>query len=115
KTFEDRVKERRENQEKDLRRLGHLIEDARAYGKRLELAGQGQRPRPDVDLAEEALAAVARGAMPVVMRADAEEDIRGAVRFAGEHGLTLVISGGLEAWRCADLLRDKGIAVLVNV
>jgi imidazolonepropionase-like amidohydrolase len=53
--------------------------------------------------------------VPVVMRADAEDDIRGAVRFAEEHGLRLVIAGGLEAWRVADLLKQKDVAVLVNV
>jgi imidazolonepropionase-like amidohydrolase len=115
KTFEERSKERRQNQEKELRRLGHLLEGARAFGERLTLAGRGERPRPDVDLAEEALVPVARGELPVVMRADAEDDIRGAVRFAGEHGLKLIVAGGLEAWRCADLLRDKGVPVLLNV
>ena len=69
----------------------------------------------DVDLPEEALGAVARGELPVVMRADAEDDIRGAVRFAGEHGLKLIIAGGLEAWRCADLLKEKGVPVLLQV
>jgi imidazolonepropionase-like amidohydrolase len=69
----------------------------------------------DVDLAEEALGAVARGELPVVMRADAEDDIRGAVRFAGEHGLKLIIAGGLEAWRCADLLKEKDVPVLLQV
>jgi imidazolonepropionase-like amidohydrolase len=68
-----------------------------------------------VDLPEEALGAVARGELPVVMRADAEDDIRGAVRFAGEHGLKLILAGGLEAWRCADLLKEKGVPVLLQV
>lgn len=116
KTFEERVKERRQNQEKELHRLGNLIEDARAFGQRAAAAtGDRDRPRPDVDLPEEALAPVARGELPVVMRADAEDDIRAAVRFAGEHGLKLIIAGGLEAWRCSDLLRDKGVPVLLNV
>jgi imidazolonepropionase-like amidohydrolase len=106
KTFEDRVKERRQNQEKELRRLGNLLEDARAFAR---------RTGADVDLAQEALAPVARGEMPMVMRADAEEDIRGAVRFAGEHGLKLIVAGGLEAWRCADLLKEKDVPVLLNV
>ena len=110
KTFEDRVKDRRQNQEKELRRLGNLIEDARALGQR-----RGANLPSDVDLAEEALGAVARGELPVVMRADAEDDIRGAVRFAGEHGLKLIIAGGLEAWRCADLLKEKGVPVLLQV
>lgn len=110
KTFEERVKDRRQNQEKELRRLGHLIEDARALGQRRR-AGLSA----DVDLSEEALGAVARGELPVVMRADAEDHIRGAVRFAGEHGLKLIIAGGLEAWRCADLLKEKDVPVLLAV
>ena len=110
KTFEDRVKDRRQNQEKELRRLGNLIEDARALGQR-----RGANVPSDVDLAEEALGAVARGELPVVMRADAEDDIRGAVRFAGEHGLKLIIAGGIEAWRCADLLKEKDVPVLLQV
>ncbi|HET6898191.1 MAG TPA: amidohydrolase family protein [Vicinamibacteria bacterium] len=110
KTFEERVKDRRQNQEKELRRLGNLIEDARALGQR-----RGANVPSDVDLAEEALGAVARGELPVVMRADAEDDIRGAVRFAGEHGLKLIIAGGLEAWRCADLLKEKDVPVLLQV
>jgi imidazolonepropionase-like amidohydrolase len=110
KTFEERLKDRRQNQEKDLRRLGNLIEDARALGQR-----RGANVPSDVDLAEEALGAVARGELPVVMRADAEDEIRGAVRFAGEHGLKLIIAGGLEAWRCADLLKEKDVPVLLSV
>ena len=110
KTFEERLKDRRQNQEKDLRRLGNLIEDARALGQR-----RGANVPSDVDLAEEALGAVARGELPVVMRADAEDEIRGAVRFAGEHRLNLIIAGGLEAWRCADLLKDKDVPVLLSV
>jgi len=110
KTFEERVKDRRLSQEKELRRLGNLIEDARALGQR-----RAANVPSDVDLPEEALGAVARGELPVVMRADAEEDIRGAVRFAGEHGLKLIIAGGLEAWRCADLLAAKGVPVLLQV
>jgi imidazolonepropionase-like amidohydrolase len=110
KTFEERVKDRRQNQEKELRRLGHLIENARALGQR-----RGAGLPADVDLSEEALGAVARGELPVVMRADAEDHIRGAVRFAGEHGLKLIIAGGLEAWRCADLLKEKDVPVLLAV
>ena len=110
KTFEERLKDRRQNQDKELRRLGNLIEDARALGQR-----RGANVPSDVDLAEEALGAVARGELPVVMRADGEDEIRGAVRFAGEHRLELIIAGGLEAWRCADLLKEKDVPVLLSV
>jgi imidazolonepropionase-like amidohydrolase len=63
----------------------------------------------------EALAPFASGTAPVVVRADAEEDIRAAVAFAAERGLKLIVAGGLEAWRVADLLKEKDVPVLVNV
>jgi imidazolonepropionase-like amidohydrolase len=115
KTFEERQTDRKRNQEKALKRLGNLLEEAKAYGAALAAARAGTIAPPRVDLPLEAMAPVARGELPVVMRADAEDDIRGAVAFAEEHGLRLVIAGGLEAWRVADLLAPKGVAVLVNV
>lgn len=115
KTFEERQRERKRNQEKELGRLKSLLEEARAYGAALEAAAAGKGPQPKPDLPMEALAPVARGELPVVLRADAEDDIRAAVQFAADRGLKLIVAGGLEAWRCADLLKQKDVAVLVNV
>lgn len=115
KTFEERQKDKKRNQEKDLKRLANLLEEAKAYGAARAAAKAGRIPPPKPDLPLEALAPVARGEVPVVMRVDAEEDIRGAVEFAEEHGLKLIVAGGLEAWRVADLLKSKDVAVLVNV
>ena len=112
KTLDERLKEKKKNQEKELQRLGNLLAEAKAYGAGA-LAAQGTPVTPDLPM--QALAPVARGELPLVMRADAEEDIRGAVAFASAHGLKLVIAGGLEAWRCADLLKQKDVAVLVGV
>jgi hypothetical protein len=105
KTFADRQDEKRKGQERDLNKLRNLLEEAKAY---VPSAG-----RPDLSM--EALAPAARGELPVVMRADDESDIRGAVAFAEERGLKLIVAGGLEAWRCADLLKQKDVAVLLNV
>jgi imidazolonepropionase-like amidohydrolase len=110
-TFEERQRERRRNQEKDLARLKNLLEEAKAYGAALGSTNAAAKP----DLPMEALAPVARGELPVIMRADAEADIRAAVKFADERGLKLIVAGGLEAWRCADLLKQKNVAVLTNV
>ena len=112
KTFEERQKEKRKNQDKELARLADLLEEAKAYAAGAS-GSSGAAVAPDLPL--QALAPVARGELPIIFRADGEDDIRGAVKFAGEHKLKLVIAGGLEAWRCADLLKDKGVSVLVNV
>ena len=111
KTFEERQKEKKKNQEKDLRRLGYLLDDAKAHRAALENPARA----PKVDLALEALAPVARGEVPMVIRADAEDDIRGALAFAGGRGLKLIVAGGLDAWRCADALKAADAAVLVEV
>jgi imidazolonepropionase-like amidohydrolase len=103
KTFEERVKERRRTQEKELRRLGTLLAEAKPAGG------------DETDLKMEALAAVARGELPLVMRADEAEDIRAAVKFAGERGVKLILAGGLEAWRVADVLKKADVPVLVEV
>jgi imidazolonepropionase-like amidohydrolase len=83
KTLDERLKEKRKNQEKELRRLGDLLEEAKAYGAGV-LAAKGAPVVPDLPM--QALAPVARGELPLVMRADDEEDIRGSVAFASGHG-----------------------------
>jgi imidazolonepropionase-like amidohydrolase len=115
KTFDERQKEKKKNQERDLQKLRNLLEDAKAQGAATLAARSGAAAAPRPDLPLEALAPFARGDAPVVVRADDEDDIRGAVAFAKERGLTLVIAGGLEAWRCADVLKAADVPVLLNV
>ena len=105
KTFAERQEDKKKGQERDLNRLRNLLENAKVYGK-----GTG---KPDMTM--EALAPAAQGTLPVVVRADDEDDIRGAVAFAEERGLKLILAGALEAWRCADLLKQKNVPVLLNV
>lgn len=112
KTLSERLKERQQNQKKALDRLGNLLSEARAHAA---ARADSTRPAPETRLVLDALARFARGELPVVMRADDEEDIRAAVAFAAENGLKLVIAGGLEAWRCAELLAQKDVAVLLKV
>jgi imidazolonepropionase-like amidohydrolase len=115
KTFEERQRDKKKNQERALLRLRNLLEEAKAYGGALEAARAGRLSAPKPDLVLEAMGPAARGEMPVIVRADAEDDIRGALKFAEERGLELILAGGLEAWRCADLLRDKKVPVLLKV
>ena len=115
KTFDERQEDRKKNQQKDLNRLKNLLEEAKAYGAALQAARDGRIPAPKPDLPMAALATVARGELPVIMDADREDDIRGAVQFAAQRGLRLIISSGLEAWRCAELLKQKGVPVLLKV
>lgn len=110
KTFEQRVQDRKKNQEKELRRLKSLLEEARAYGE-----GLASGASLKVDLPMEALALAASGKIPVVMRANAENDIKGAIKFANENKLKLIIAGGAEAWRCTEDLKKNDVPVLIGV
>ncbi len=114
KTLEERLRERKKNQEKDLQRLAQLLEEAKADAAAREAAAKGLAAPPHSDLPEEALAPAAKGELPVVIRADAEDEIRGAVEFARAHGLKLIVAGGLEAWRCTDVLKDVPVLLKVD-
>jgi imidazolonepropionase-like amidohydrolase len=113
--YAERQKRRTEKQKKALDQLSGRLEDAKAYAAAVEASAAGKAARPKPDAVLEALAPAARGTQPFVMRADKEDDIRGAVAFATARGLKLVLSGGLEAWRAADVLKEKNVPVLIKV
>jgi len=52
--------------------------------------------------------------MLLAMQVSRESDIRQAVRLADDYHLPLVIIGGAEAWRCADLLAKHNTAVVID-
>lgn len=58
-------------------------------------------------------AAVAKN-IPIVVAVDREADIRLLISFAREHGWNLIILGGGEAWRAADLLAQAKVPVIVR-
>src|SRR5215813_739790 len=105
----------RREQDKKVDDLKKILQDAKAYADAKENAGKDSTvPRPDIDLRLEALGPVVRGLMPVVIQAGSERDIKRAVEFAGEMKLKMILSGGTEAYKVADLLKSKGIPVLVG-
>jgi hypothetical protein len=65
---------------------------------------RGNTPKAAIDNSLEAMIPVLRGERPVIIPADAYREIRSAVDFANEFGLKLVIAGGMDAWKLADLL-----------
>ncbi|MEO7052821.1 MAG: amidohydrolase family protein [Rhodanobacter sp.] len=52
--------------------------------------------------------------MPLVMQVSRESDIRQAVSLAEDYHLRLIILGGAEAWRCADLLAAHHVSVVID-
>ena len=96
--------------------LRKMLRDAEAYGRAHDAHARDPRsvPRPDIDLRLAALVPYVRGERPVMLRADRERDIRAAVRFADEMKLKAVIVGGSDAWKAAQLLKEKNVPVVFD-
>lgn len=87
-----------------------LMEANRVY----ERSPRGLR-RPEQDKSLVALFPALNRQMPVIMYADREREIRRALDLAQEFNLRVIISGGLESWKVADLLRERDVPVLLSL
>jgi imidazolonepropionase-like amidohydrolase len=103
----------RDRRVEELRRL---LRDSEAYGRAQDAYAKDPKsvPRPPTDLRLAALVPYVRGERPVIFRAERERDIRAAVRFADEMKLKPIIIGGSEAWKTAQLLKDKNVPVILD-
>ena len=97
--------------EKQVTELTEWLERARHYAQALGHGGPGDFQR-DVKL--DALVPVTRGELPVLVFAEKARDIRGAVEFCEKQKLKLILAGGAEAYKVKDLLRSKGIPVILG-
>jgi len=98
-----------ERRDEQLELLRTSLEEAQAY-RQAKLAGAID----DIDRRWEALLPVFDGTLPVFVHADELTQIRLALSLAGEFGFRLVIVGGADAWRVADLLAEREIPVIVG-
>lgn len=96
--------------------LRQMLRDAEAYGRAQDAYTKDPKnvPRPPSDLKLAALVPYARGQRPVIFRAERERDIRTAVRFADEMKLKAVILGGSEAWKAAQILKERDVPVILD-
>jgi len=99
--------EKRRDEQREL--LRKSFEDALAY-RRAREAGDDQ----PIDLRWEAMLPVLDGTQPIFVRADRLVEIRDALAFAEKYGLRLVLVGGADAWRIADTLAQRDVAVIVS-
>jgi len=98
-----------ERRDEQLELLTTSFEDARAY-RQAKAAG-------DIDAVDrrwEAMIPVFDRELPVFAHVDDLMQIRYALRLADEFEFDLVIVGGADAWRVADLLAAKAVPVIVS-
>ncbi|MBI3649658.1 MAG: amidohydrolase family protein [Acidobacteria bacterium] len=105
----------RREQDKQIDKLKTILNEAKIYGEAKDAKAQDSTlPKLDVDLKKEALLPVVRGQMPVVIEVQMARDIKKALEFADEMKLKIIISGGVEAYKVADLLKAKNIPVIIG-
>jgi imidazolonepropionase-like amidohydrolase len=71
--------------------------------------------RPDHDKKLAALEPALKGELPVLFVANSDTDIRRALMIADEFKLKPIIEGALYGYRVADLLKAKGVPVILSV
>jgi imidazolonepropionase-like amidohydrolase len=103
--------EAKQDYEKQINELRDYLDRARHYAQAMGHGGPADYQR---DLKLEALAPVVRGQLPVLVFADRARDIRNAVEFCDKQKLKMILAGGEQAYRVKDLLRSKGIPVILR-
>ncbi|MGI8556635.1 MAG: amidohydrolase family protein [Pyrinomonadaceae bacterium] len=107
--FNEAVK-RRDQRLDDLKKM---FRDAENYGRIKDAYAKDKTlPYATNDARLEAMLPYIRGEKPVIFIAERERDIRAAVRFADELKIKAVIMGGQDAWKAADLLKQKNVPVI---
>jgi imidazolonepropionase-like amidohydrolase len=112
--MDDSEEKQRENRQESLDVLFGAFRDARAYMKARASNGQRSTPRHPTDLRWEAMIPVFKKEMPVIVTANGVRQIQAAVAWAKTDDLRLVLVGGADAWRVADLLKQRDIPVIVG-
>lgn len=101
--------------ERQVEQIRKMLRDAEAYGRAQDAYAKDKSlPRPDRNVVLEPLVPYVRGEQPVIFRADRDAEIRGALRFADEMKLKPIILGGNDAWKVANLLKEKNVPVILT-
>ncbi|HKQ74565.1 MAG TPA: amidohydrolase family protein [Blastocatellia bacterium] len=101
--------------ERQLTALRQKLEDAQAYAKAKDArATDRSLPARPMDHVLEALIPVVKAEMPVLMVANNEREIKGAIEIADKYKLKMIISGAEDAWKVAAQLKEKNIPVIIG-
>ena len=109
KSFQEQMEQR----DKRLRQLQHFIDDARNYARARAVSLPTTRDL-GYDARLEAMLPVIERQMPVIVLANELQQIESAIAFSLRENLKLVLVGGYDAARCAELLRQHRIPVIIN-
>lgn len=95
--------------EGDRERLEAFFDEARQYAS-------GKKAGVEIahDMRLEAMGTVLAGEQPIVIEADHWDDIVRAVTFAEQQKVKLIVLGGYDAPKCADVLKRADVPVIIS-
>ena len=67
-----------------------------------------------IDVQHESLRPLFSRELPAIVSANSADDIRGAVALGDSFGIRIIVTGGDEAWKVADLLKTKNVPVVLG-
>jgi len=110
--FQQSDEEQRKQTNENLKKIRDAFAEARAYKKAKEAEQQKGVPYHATDSRWEAMIPVLEKKIPVFVNAGEIKQIQAAVQWAADEDVKLVITGAADAWRVADLLKAKDVAVV---
>lgn len=102
--------EQKKGIEKSLKELTEAFNDARAYLKAKKNGGEKFR----TDLRWESYGPLFDKSMALIVHADELTQIQAAVQFAKDQQVNLIIHGGRDSWKVAELLKENNVSVIVE-
>jgi imidazolonepropionase-like amidohydrolase len=107
---------RRLKPQEQIKKIEQAFDDARAYlaAKKAKSTDAGAKQPIGYDARWEAMAPVIDGKIPVMVWADELGQIEAVVAFAAKQKVKLIILGGYDAPRCAELLKERKVPVVIQ-
>lgn len=95
--------------DRDMEQLEEILQQAKQYA-----AAKKNDVEIQHDMRLEAMGKVVSGEQPIVVDADRWEDIVRAVNFAEKQDVKLIIMGGYDAPKCAEVLKRADVPVIIS-
>jgi imidazolonepropionase-like amidohydrolase len=110
KSIDEQARERRLK----IKQLEDFFDDGRAYAKARQAARTNAASDPGLNPSWEAVLPFLAGQAPIVVHANELRQIKAAVKWAVTNNYKIIIAGGRDAWKAADLLVKNNIPVIYD-
>ena len=107
-------KQQKEEIQKSIRDLDHMVRDVRAYFQRIKQRNRIAEARQKSDLRLESMIPFVVEKKKIFIHADEARQIKSAVEWAKKNDLKIIIVGGSDSWRLTDLLVKNNIPVVID-